>query len=270
MNRAGPPIGDPQVNAKTGSPSQLAAPQPPRIAAALRRILLHTVFLLLAAGAFVLYEHFKIAGQSTSALVSLVAAGILVLAPVRAILGELLDIESKALHLVHGLGGLAFVGLATGGFVSGGPLLSHAALAPFALMGAAQAVMHQDHPRNARQAEALRRFATSLPEVEAFTKGNLTSPENAARAVAVLSDLIGKAQALGETELQADPGFQAALSRATTRLGLGLSLDTFDRAINTLSGNPAAAKAIPGLRAQLATARAVVREHDGGIHRGHS
>ena len=254
-------MGDPQVNAKVGVSPQLAAPERQGIAAALRRILLHAVFMLMAAGAFVLYEHFKISGQSTPALVSLVAAGVLVMAPVRALLGELLDIESKLLHLVHGVGGLAFVGLATGGVVSGGPLLSHAALAPFALMGAAQAVMHQDHPRNAQQAEALRRFATSLPEVEAFTRGNLTSPENAARAVTVLSDLIAKAQALGETELQADPGFQAALSRATTRVGLGLSLDTLDRAINSLTVNPAAAHAIPQLRARLAEARATVDGH---------
>jgi len=42
---------------------------------------------------------------------------------------------------------------------------------------------------------ALKRFATSLPEVAQFAGGNLSSPENARRAVAVLSDIVAKAQA---------------------------------------------------------------------------
>ena len=118
-------------------------------------------------------------------------------------MSELFAIEGKVLHLVHGIGGLALGGLALGGVISGGPLLTHAALAPFAIMGAAQAVMHQDHPRNPEQADALRRFATSLPEVEQFTNsGDLTSPANVRRAVAVLTDLVTKAQVLGETELR--------------------------------------------------------------------
>jgi hypothetical protein len=156
---------------------------------------------------------------------------------------------------VHGLGGLAVVGLGISGAVQSRSILTHAALAPFAIMGAAQAVMHQDHPRNAAQAAALQRFASSLPEVEAFTKGDLTSPANARRAVAVLTDLIGKAQALGETELAADPNFQSALSRVTTHAGLSLGLDAIDQAITTLSTNPAAAGAIPDLKRRLAQAR---------------
>ena len=88
------------------------------------------------------------------------------------------------MHALHGVAGLAFIGLAAGGVISGQPLLNRAALAPFAIMGAAQAMMNQNHPRNAKQAEALRRFATSLPEVAEFTSsGNLTSPENVVRAV---------------------------------------------------------------------------------------
>lgn len=222
----------------------------------LRRILLHCVLLVLAAVAFVAYQHFKLAGQSSAALVSLVAAAILALAPLRALIGELFAIEGKALHALHGIGGLAFVGLAAGGVISGQPLMSHAAMAPFALMGAAQAIMHQDHPRNAKQAEALRRFATSLPEVAEFTRsGDLTSPENVARAVQVLNDLIAKAEALGETELAADPNFQTAWAQATTRTGLTLGLDTIDQAINRLAANPAAAGAVPDLRRRLARAR---------------
>src|ERR1700751_1765621 len=222
----------------------------------LRRILLHSLLLVIAAVAFVAYQHFKLTGQSTAALVCLIAAAILALAPLRALIGELFAIEGRALHALHGIGGLAFVGLAAGGVISGQPLLSHAAMAPFALMGAAQAVMHQDHPRNAKQAQALLRFATSLPEVAEFTKsGNLTSPENVARAVHVLNDLIAKAEALGETELEADPNFQSAWARATTRTGLTLGLDTIEQAVNRLAANPAAASAVPDLQRRLQKAR---------------
>ena len=216
--------------------------------------------LLAAATAFVAYQHFKLNGQSTPALLALVAAGIFALAPVRAVIGEFFAIEGKLLHALHGIGGLLFVGLAAGGFISGQPLLNRAAMAPFALMGAAQAIMHQNHPRNAKQAEALRSFATSLPEVAEFTSsGNLTSPENVARAVHVLNDLLSKAEVLGETELQADPNFQSAWARATTRTGLTLGLDTIDQAINRLAANPAAAAAVPDLRRRLAKARSLAR-----------
>jgi hypothetical protein len=222
-------------------------------------ILVHGLFLALAAIALAAHEHFKLLGESRPALVSLVLAGVLAFAPLRAIIGKLLGIKGAALHLVHGVGGLAFVGMSLGGVVSGAPLVRHAALAPFALMGAAQAIMHQNHPRNAQQAAALQRFATSLPEVAQFTTSpDLTSPANVTRAVSVLSDLVAKAQALGETELDADPGFQAALSRATTRVGLTLGLDTIDQAIQKIAASPAAASAIPGLRQRLAEARKTV------------
>src|SRR5262249_19034581 len=84
--------------------------QQPAFRGVLHRIFLHCLLLLLAAASFVAYEHFKLNGQSSAALASLVAAGILVLAPVRALIGELFTIEGKALHALHGLGGLAFVG----------------------------------------------------------------------------------------------------------------------------------------------------------------
>ena len=246
MNRVLPPLAEP-------APVQVPAPRRP-----FRRVLLHCLLLLLAAAAFVAYQHFRLNGQSTEALVSLVAAGLLAVAPARALIGELFAIEGKVLHALHGLGGLAFMGLAAGGVISGQPLLSRAAMAPFALMGAAQAVMHQNHPRNAKQAEALRRFATSLPEVAEFTSSaNLTSSENVTRAVRVLNDLISKAEALGETELEADPAFQSAWAQATTRTGLTLGLDTVDQAINRLAANPAAAPAVPELRRRLAKARSL-------------
>lgn len=119
-------------------------------------------------------------------------------------------------------------------------------------------VMHQAHPRSPEQAEALHRFATSLPEVRQFAGSDLTSPANARRAVAVLTDLVAEAEALGETELRSDPGFQAALRRATTRFGLSLGLDAVDQAMGRLSGSPAAASALPDLRRRLAAARKTV------------
>lgn len=231
---------------------------------ALHRLLHIVVFLLLAAMAWVAHEHYKLHGQTTAALVSLLIAGVFALAPFRFLLRGLMGIEGTALHLVHGVGGLAFAGLAIGGVISGKALMTHAALAPFAIMGAAQAMMHADHPRNAQQAAALRSFATSLPEVSQFASSkDLTSPANIERAVVVLSDLLKKAQALGETELQSDPGFQSALAQATTRFGLTLSLDSIDHAIQNLAANPAAAKAIPGLRSQLAAARKTVSKDAG-------
>ncbi len=106
------------------------------------------------------------------------------------------------------------------------------------------------------------RFLQSLPQVEQFTRtGSLASPQNAARAVAVLSDLIAKAQALGETELDADPGFQSALRRVTARTGLALGLDAVDQAVGRLAANPAAAAQIPMLRKRLAAARRTLEAH---------
>jgi len=207
----------------------------------------------------VAHEHFKLAGNSSASLASLVAAALLALAPLRAIVGEIFSLPGKALHAFHGLGGLALVGLVGTGAISGAPLLNHAAMAPFAIMGAAQALMHSEHPRNAEQAAALKRFVTSMPEVAQFTQGDLTSPANAARAVTVLQDLISKADALGETELRADPAFQSAWAQATTRTGLTLGLDSIDHAINRLAQNPATAGAVPDLRRRLAQARALAR-----------
>lgn len=223
------------------------------------RILLHAGFLLIAVVAFAAFEHFRLHGKSTQSMASLITAAGFGFAPVRALVRELLAVEGRILHLVHGVGGLALGGLALGGILPGGALLTHASLAPFAIMGAAQALMHSEHPRSPEQAVALRRFVTSLPEVEEFAKSvNLNSPENVRRAVPVLSDLVAKAQVLGETELKSDPGFQGALKRVTTRFGLSLGLDAVDQAIGKLSTNPAAAGAVHGLRKQLAAARKTV------------
>jgi len=226
----------------------------------LGRILLHLLLLVGAAVAFVAHQHFKLEGNSTAATVSLVAAAMLALSPVRALIGEIFCIEGKMLHAFHGLGGLALMGLVGAGAISGAPLMSHAALAPFAIMGAAQALMHQNNPRNAEQAAAIRRFATSLPEVAQIAKpGALSSPAGAAQAVSALQDIISKAETLGETELRADPAFQTAWAQASTRTGLTLGLDSVDQAINRLAADPAAAGAVPQLRRRLAEARALAK-----------
>ena len=236
--------------------------EPPRrsLASIAFRVLLHLIYLLIALGAFLAYQHYSTLGARTESTVSLVIAGGFALLPVRAVLHAFFAVERRVLHAVHGLGGLAVVGLGLSGAVQGRPMLTHAALAPFAMMGAAQALMHSTQPRNAAQTAALQRFVTSLPEIEQFTKGDLTSPANAQRAVAVLTDLVGKAQALGETELAADPNFQNALSRATTHVGLSLGLDAIEQAIGTLAKNPAAAGAIPDLKRRLAQARKAAGE----------
>lgn len=243
-------------------PTQPVAPKerPTAVKVALR-LLLHGVFLVIAVGCFMAYEHFKVAGQSTASLVSLAGAGGFGFAPVRDVLRLFFAVEGKTLHLLHGLGGLGLLSLPLFGFVSGGPLMSHAAMAPFAIMGAAQAVMHQDHPRNAKQATALRTFASSLPEVAEFTSSkDLTLPANAERAVKVLTDIIGKAQVLGETELQADPQFQSALGQVSARTGVNLGLDAVNLALDRLAANPATAAMVPELRKQLAQARKTFAE----------
>ena len=237
-------------------PSQNPASARASLGSVTARILLHGGFLLIAISCFAAYEHFKIEGHSPASLASLVAAAGFGFAPVRDLLRLVLRIEGKALHLAHGLGSIALVALPLAGVVSGAPVLTHAAMAPFAIMGAAQAVMHQGHPRNAKQAAALQRFASSLPEVAQFAGSrNLASPENATRAVAVLSDILAKAQALGETELEADPGFQSALGQVSTRFGANLALDAVDVALAKVAENPATASAVPELRQQLALAR---------------
>ena len=252
----------------TATAAGVPLPQASPRASGARSILLHFVRIVLctagAAGLFVCYQHFKLSGQTGLSTGSLIGAALLALVPVRALLRELFGVESKVLHLIHGLGGLALVAVPISGLVSGGPMLNHAAMAPFAIMGAAQAIMHQNNPRNAQQAEAMRRFATSLPEVAQFTQsGNLSSPANISRAVAVLTDLLGKAEALGETELQADPNFQSALSTATSKVGLTLGLDSIDHAVNMLSANHADPAQVQALRKKLAHVRESMAK-DGG------
>lgn len=223
------------------------------------KVLVHVGALVIAIACFGAYGHLKLEGRSTAATVSLVSAAVFGFIPLRDVLRIFFRVEGKALHFAHGIGSLALIGLPVSGVVSGNSVASRAWMAPFAMMGAAQAVMHQNNPRNAQQAAALQRFAASLPEVAQFTSSkDLTSPASAKRAVAVLSDILAKAQALGETELQSDPGFQSALRQSTARFGARLGLDAVDVALRNLSGNPAAQNAIPDLQRKLALARKTI------------
>jgi hypothetical protein len=223
------------------------------------RLLRDLICLLGAVTGFIAYEHFKLNGNSSLSLTCLILAALLVLVPIRALLGTLFALERGVLHLFHGVGALALLALPITGIISGAPLMTHAAMTPFAIMGAAQAVMHQNHPRNRAQAEALRRFSESLPEVALFSNpATLSTPARAAQAAAVLKDLLAKAEALGRTELDADPGSQAALKSATLRTGLNLSLDAIDHSLNVMAENPLTASMVPPLRHQLEHARATI------------
>lgn len=231
-------------------------PQPARGASLLGHLLHWALGLAGSASLFVGYEHLSVNGQPMAAYACLAGAALLVLNPLKALVHRVFSIERGVMHAVHAVVGLGLIAMPVTGVVSGTPMLTRAALAPFAIMGAAQAVMHQNHPRNAAQAAALRNFATSLPEVEQFThRGDFTSPANVARAVGVLTDLLSKAQALGETELQSDPGFQSALKQVGVRTGLSLGLDVIDHSIDVMARSPAAAFAAPALRARLAQVR---------------
>jgi hypothetical protein len=223
------------------------------------RLVWHGVLLLIALACFAAYGHLKVEGRSTAAMTALVVGAVCGFAPLRDVLRIVFRIEGTALHIAHGLGALGLVGLPVTGVVSGAPLFARSWRAPFAIMGAAQAIMHQTQPRNAKQAAALQTFAASLPEVAQFANSREPiSPRNATRAIAVLTDIIGKAQTLGETELDADPGFQGALRQVSTKFGASLGLDAVDLALRNLAGNAATANAVPGLQRRLAQARQTI------------
>lgn len=228
----------------------------PRWKSAALRLLLHAGFLVVAVLCFAVYLHLRVGGRGAGATASLVAGAIFGFLPVRDIIRVAFRVEGTMLHLVHALGGLALFALPASGVVSGAPLLSRAAMAPFAIMGAAQALMHSQHPRNAQQSAALQRFVSGLPQVAQLAGSrDLASPENARRAATVLADIVARAQALGQTELQSDPGFRSAFSQVSTRFGASLGLDAVDLVLGKLAANPATAGLVPGIRRQLAQAR---------------
>lgn len=233
--------------------------QPGKRAATGVRLIWHAILLVVAVACFAAYGHLKVEGRSTAAMTALIVGAVCGFAPLRDVLRLVFRIEGTALHIAHGLGALGLIGLPVSGVVPGTSLFARSWRAPFAIMGAAQAIMHQTQPRNARQAAALQTFAASLPGVAQFANSKEPlSPANATRAIAVLTDILGKAQALGETELDADPGFQGALRHVSTRLGASLGLDAVDLALRNLSANPAAAKSVPALQRRLAQARQTI------------
>ena len=230
-------------------------------ASIVRRGALHGSCLAVAVCAFVAYEHFSASGQSTNAWFCLAAAALFGFTPARDLIRVAFAIEGRALHLVHALGGAALIGLPLAGWVSGTSVLTTAAKAPFAIMGAVQALLHSNHPRNAQQAAAMQSFVQSLPEIAQFANAkDLTTPANAQRAVVVLSDIIGKAQALGVTEIDADPAFQSAWRQVSTRFGANLGLDAVDLVLRKLADNPAYAASVSDLRNQVAVARRTIDE----------
>lgn len=232
-----------------------AAPNTP-LRAAVVRFFVHCGFLGIAVVCLAGYEHFSAERQSTASLVSLVAAAGFGFAPLRDLARVVFKIGGAGLHAVHFVGALGLVALPLAGVVSGTSVLTHAAMAPFSIMGAAQALMHSNRPRTAEQAAALRQFVASLPKLSRVAASeSLASPANVAQTVAVLSDVLSRAQALGQTELDADPGFQSALQQVTTRFGANLGLDAVDMVLNKLAASPVTAPAVPALRKQLAAAR---------------
>lgn len=74
------------------------------------------------------------------------SAALLVLSPLKALLHAVFTVEYSAMHVAHVVAGLGFAALPVSGLVSGSPVLTHAALAPFAMMGTAQALMHSNKP----------------------------------------------------------------------------------------------------------------------------
>src|SRR5215470_4243013 len=110
--------------------------EPPRrsLASIAGRVLVHILFLVIAIGAFLAYQHYSTLGAKSESTVSLFVAAGFAFAPVRAVLHAFFAVERRVVHLVHGLGGLAVVGLSMSGVVQGRPILTHAALAPFAVM----------------------------------------------------------------------------------------------------------------------------------------
>lgn len=241
---------------RAAAASAKPSPRPTRAASILRHAAHWVLGLTGAAALLVGYEHLQANGETLPAWTCLAGAGLLALNPLKALLHRLFSLDRGVMHLVHVVGATGLVALPATGIVSGTPVLTHAALAPFAIMGAAQAMMHQDRPRNAAQAAALRNFATSLPEVEQFARSrDFTSPANLAHATQVLGDLIAKAQVLGQTELEPDPGFQSALKQVGVRTGLGLGLDAIERSVDAMAKSPAGAAAAPALRVRLAQVR---------------
>src|SRR5262245_12719792 len=74
-----------------------------------RTVMLHALCVALAILLFAAYEHLAVHGQSPRSLACLVGAAVFALVPLRAVLGALFSVETKVMHLLHGVGGLFLV-----------------------------------------------------------------------------------------------------------------------------------------------------------------
>jgi hypothetical protein len=202
--------------------------------------LLRCLFLALALGLYLTYRHYSLLNQSTPALASLGGTAVFGWATIRGLMARL---RHFAFVLIPGVALL--------GYWKGAPMVDQFAQSPFAIMAAMQAVMHQDHPRSAAQAAALRQFASSLTEVGRFAGSDLRSPANAARAIQVIGDIMTKAEYLGATELRSDPGFQNAVRNTTMRTGINWGLDSVVATLRALANNPSIAKQVKDLRRRV-------------------
>jgi hypothetical protein len=246
-----------------------------RAITALLHAALHGLLLTAALGAFLAYGHYKLqAGSASTAHVFLGTSALLGFAPIRSIAHGIFAIEGKALHLLHGLGGLGLFALVGTGAVSGDRFSVDAALAPFSLMAAPQAFLHPHRASSPEEATAARRFIEGLPQLEALARpGALTSPEGMTQAMRALTTAVAKAEALGRAELKNDPGFQNAaatvgspgfaenLRRKLWRGGLTLGLDSVERAMERTEqaaraqGSPGNLERVAQLRRRLTADR---------------
>ena len=216
-------------------------------ASASAKLLVHGGALLIALACFAAYGHFKLEGQSTAAMVSLASAAVFGFTPLRGCCASYFASRESAAHRPR-FGQPRAHRAPVSGVVSSRPVLTRAWMAPFAMMGAAQAVMHQNNPRNAKQAAALKQFATSLPEVAQFAgpKDLVAANAKARRRRAVRHSRQGASLGRDRARIRSGISERAAKPRAIRREPWPRRVDV---ALRNLSGNPAAQSAVPDLEA---------------------
>jgi hypothetical protein len=196
----------------------------------------------------------RLDGYSTASMGALVAAGLLLFSSLHLVLDAVFAIGRRLRHAAHIVASLGFAGLAVGGHLNHLPVLNEAALAPFAMFGAVQALTHSGQPRNQEQAAALQHFLSGMREIEGLDFSG-RSLEGTQHTAAVLKDLIARARLLGTTELRSDPGIQSALRQVAARSGLSLGMDNLEGAIDKLASQPGGERAAHELHRELTAAR---------------
>lgn len=214
------------------------------------KLLLRLLALGISVGFYLANRHYRLTGESEPAMWALGGAIVFGYAALHGVFGRLRHLGLSAAALLGALG-----------YWKGGPTVGQGAQSAFAVMAAMQTLTHQDHPRSAQQAAALRDFAQSLPAVAQFAGGDLTSPENAARAMRVIGNILSKAERLGATELAADPKYRNAVHRLTMRAGLTIGLDSVDEVLQRCLGNPTIGPQAAELQARVRKLRQQLK-HD--------